>query len=83
MTRPGWGFGQQFGLLIDRVAALAAALRNLTLRGKDPIHRADRTEVDAFVQQGGEDLSGCLIGEAGCAQMGKYLMALDFGQGPR
>jgi len=53
------------------MAALAAAFSNLTLRGKDPIHRADRAKTDAFIEQGGKDLSRGLIGEAGCAQMPK------------
>ena len=34
-------FGQQFGLLANRVAALAAAFGGLTMGGKDAIHRAD------------------------------------------
>ena len=37
------GFGQQFGLLINRMAALAAAFGDLTMGGEDAIHRADPT----------------------------------------
>ena len=34
-------FGQQFGLFVNRVAALAAAFGDLALGGEDAIHRAD------------------------------------------
>ena len=55
--------GQQFGLLINRVAGLAAAFCDLTLGGEDAIHRADPTKVDAFIKQGCIDLGRCLVGE--------------------
>ena len=36
-----WGLGQQFGLLVNRVTALATSFGDLRLGGEDPIHRAD------------------------------------------
>ena len=68
--------GQQFGLLVDGVRALAAALGHFALRGQYPIHRADRAQVGAFIQQAGKDLGGRLIGEAGTAQMVQDLSPL-------
>ena len=35
------GFGQQFGLLINRVTALPASFGDLAMGGKYPVHRAD------------------------------------------
>ena len=70
--------GQQFGLLIDRMATLAAAFRNLTMGGKDAIHRADGAQIDAFIEQGGIDFGRGLIREAGRAQLGKHLTPLTF-----
>lgn len=75
------GTGQQFGRLIDRVATLTAALCNLTMGGKDAIHRADGTQIDAFIEQGRINLRRGLVGESGCAQMGKHLTPLTFRQG--
>jgi len=34
-------FGQQFGLLINRVTALPTSFGDLAMGGEDPIHRAD------------------------------------------
>jgi len=51
------GFGQQFGLLINRMAALAASFGDLAMGGEDPIHRADPTQIDAFIEQRRVDLS--------------------------
>jgi hypothetical protein len=73
--------GQQFRLLVDRVATLTAALRNLTMSGKDAIHRSDRAQIDAFIEQGGIDFGRGLIREAGCAQMSKHLIPFTFRQG--
>ena len=73
---------QQFGLLIDRMTTLAAAFRDLALGCKDAIHRADRTQIDAFIQQGRIDLGRGLIGKSGRAQMGKHLIPFPFRQGP-
>ena len=56
-------FGQQFGLLVNRVAALAAAFGDLAMGGEDAIHCADRTKVDAFNKQGCIDLGRGLVGE--------------------
>jgi hypothetical protein len=76
-------FGQKLGLLIDRVATQPAAFCNLAMGGKDAIHRADRTQIDAFIKQGGIDLSWGLIRKAGCAQMGKHLIPFTCPQGAR
>ena len=70
--------GQQFGLLPDRMTTLAAAFRDLALRGKDSIHRADRAKIDAFIKQGGKDLGWGLIFEPGGVQMGKHLIPFAF-----
>ena len=51
------------GLLVSRMAALAAAFCDLALGGEDAIHRADPTKVDAFIKQGCIDFGGCLVGE--------------------
>ena len=75
-------FGQQFRLLVDRVATLAAAFDDLALTCKDAIHRADRTQIDAFIQQGRIDLGRGLVFEPGRAQMGKHLILFSFRQGP-
>ena len=74
-------FGQQFVLLTNRVATLAAAFCNLTMGCTDPVHAADRTKIDAFVKQGRIDLGRGLIGESGCAKMGKNLIPFTFRQG--
>jgi hypothetical protein len=58
------------------MATLAATLRNLTMGGEDAMHRADRAQIDAFIQQGGIDLGRGLIREAGRAQVGKHLKSL-------
>ena len=73
--------GQQFGLLIDRVTPLSAAFDDLAMGGKDAIHRSDRAQIDAFIEQGGIDFGRGLIREAGCAQMSKHLIPFTFRQG--
>src|SRR3954463_6215841 len=57
-------FGEQFGLGVDRVAQLVAALPNLVMVVQDAVQGADRAEVDALVEQGGVDLRRGEIGEA-------------------
>ena len=52
-----------FGLLINRMAALAAAFGDLTMGGEDAIHCADPTKVDAFIAQRRIDFGGCLVGK--------------------
>jgi len=49
-------FCQQFGLLINRVAALAASFGNLAMGGEGPVHRADPAKIAAFIEQGCVDL---------------------------
>ena len=51
--------------------------------GKDAIHRADGTQIDAFIKQGGIDLGRGVICETGSAQMGKNLIPFTFRQGAR
>src|SRR3954470_12519879 len=46
-------FGEQFGLGVDRVAQLVAALPNLVMVVQDAVQGADRAEGDALVEQGG------------------------------
>src|SRR3954463_6299791 len=62
-------FGEQFGLGVDRVAQLVAALPNLVMVVQDAVQGADRAEVDALVEQGGVDLRRGEIGEARLAQL--------------
>src|SRR3954462_15053582 len=62
-------FGEQFGLGVDRVAQLVAALPNLVMVVQDAVQGADRAEVDALVEQGGADLRRGEIGEARRAQL--------------
>ena len=76
-------FGQQFGLLINRVAALAAAFCDLALGGKDAIHRADPTKVDAFIGQRRIDFGGCLVGETRGLYLDKHLILFTFKQSTR
>jgi len=44
---------------------LPAALLDHAVLVQDPIHGADRAEEDAFIEQGGVDLSRGLIDEPG------------------
>src|SRR3954462_74240 len=62
-------FGEQFGLGVDRVAQLVAALPNLVMVVQDAVQDADRAEVDALVEQGGVDLRRGEIGKARLAQL--------------
>src|SRR3954454_13036928 len=62
-------FGEQFGLGVDRVAQLVAALPNLVMVVQNPVQGPDRAEVDALVEQGGVDLRRGEIGEARLAQL--------------
>ena len=45
--------GQQFGLVVSRMHRLIAALVGFPGLFEEAIHRASRTEILAFVQQGG------------------------------
>ena len=60
------------------MAAQPAAFRNLAMGGKDAIHRADGTQIDAFIKQRRIDFSGCLVGEARGPQLSKHLIAFTF-----
>src|ERR1017187_9026824 len=63
-----WSFGEQLRLSIDGVTKLIAAFTNFVVPGEKAIHGADRTAVDAFVEQGGVDFGGGEIYEARLAQ---------------
>jgi hypothetical protein len=65
------------------MCALSAAFGNFALHGQYPIHRADLTQIGAFIQQGGKDLCGRLIRKARFAQMVQYLVSFPFRQSPR
>src|ERR1035437_10255060 len=62
---------------------LVAALLQLPVLGQDAMHGADRTEVDAFVQQRGKDLGWSLVREALRVQMIKHSPPLSRTQSPR
>jgi len=42
-------FGQQFGLLINRVTALPTSFRNLAMGGEDPPHVRDVVRYSTFL----------------------------------
>jgi len=75
--------GEQLGFLIDRVATLAAAFRDLAKGCEDAVHAADRAQIDALVEQGRVDLDRGLIGEARRAQLSKHLIPFALRQGAR
>ena len=56
-------FGQQFGFLVDGMTQLSAPFANFAMLAQQPIHRADRAMIDAFIQQRGVDFRGGLIRE--------------------
>src|ERR1700689_3647388 len=62
------GFGQQLGLVVDRMTELVAAFADLAVCGQDAIQGSDRAKIDALVEQGGVDLGGGQIDEPGCSQ---------------
>src|ERR1039457_4332653 len=62
---------------------LVAALLQLLVLSQDAMHGADRTEVDAFVQQRGKDLGWSLVREALRVQMIKHSPPLSRTQSPR
>ena len=63
---------------VDQIATKIPVVDLVPLcrRTQYPIHRADRTQIGAFIQQGGKDLSGRLIRKAGFAQMVQHLLPL-------
>lgn len=90
-------FRQPFRLLVNRMAPLLAAFANLAVLAKNAIHGADRTVIDALVEQGGIDLgrrlsalTACrcisplrgLIGETWCMQQIEPRLLLLRGQRP-
>ena len=55
---------------------------NRHLTRQAAIHRVDPPQINAFIGQGGKDLSWGLIDKAGHAQMGKHLNPFTFQLGP-
>ena len=63
------------------MTSLAASFRNLRMGGEDPIHRADRAKIAAFIEQCRVDLGRGLVRETRGPQMSKYLIAFVFRPG--
>ena len=57
-----------------------AALADLPGFAEQPVHRGDRGQVGALVDQDRPDLPGSLVGEAGAVQDGEQVPALGGGQ---
>src|SRR5664279_2254537 len=53
--------GQQLRLLIGGMTELVATFPHFAVFGQDPVHRAERTQKNAFIQQGGKDLRRSLV----------------------
>ena len=68
--------GQQLRLLIRGVGELIAALTSFTLFIQDPVHRAQRTVIDALVQQRGEYRRGRTVLESFLVQTGEHPLPL-------
>ena len=75
--------GQQFRLLVGRVAQLIAPLAHFPVLVQKTVHRARRAEVEALVQQRGVDLVRRLIHEPFRVQMHQGGLALRVGESPR
>ena len=69
-------FGQQLRLGVIRMAPLIPALSDLVVRLQNPIHRANRAEVDSLVQQRRPDLGRRLVDETLGVQCTKDLFTL-------
>jgi hypothetical protein len=57
------------GFLYCWITKLVAALLQLPVLGQDAMHGADRTEINAFIDQHGKDLRRGLVAEALQVQM--------------
>src|ERR1035441_10712904 len=62
--------GQKLRLLIRRVGELIAALTSFPILFQKPVHRAQRTVIHAFIQQGGVYRSWRAVLEALLMQIG-------------
>ena len=56
-------FRQQFGLLVDRMPQLSTTFADFVVLREEAVHRADRTEEDALIEQRGVDLRRRLVSE--------------------
>src|SRR5450759_2798888 len=50
-----WAFGEKLGLLVDGASQLPAPFADFVMLGENAIHGADRTRMDALVEQAGVD----------------------------
>src|SRR5665647_252928 len=75
--------GQQFGFGIGRVAALAAALGAAGIGSQQTVHGAHRTQVTAFIEQGGMYCRWSGVSKALAAQGLQHQGLLRFTQGQR
>jgi len=73
LVRPG---GNQFRFLTRRMGGLRAALADLPRFPKQPVHRGDRGQVDALIDQQGPGLARGLVPEPGTIQDREQLAAL-------
>src|SRR5260370_27759998 len=62
---------------------LITALSNFSVLGQEAIHRTLRAEIRALVEQGGVDLGGGQVHEAGLVQPREHRALLVGGQGTR
>ena len=58
------------------MGGLRAALADLPGLAEQPVHRGDRGQVDALIDEQGPDLPRGLVGEPGTIQDGKQLLTL-------
>ena len=75
--------GQQFRLLVGRVAQLIAPFAHFAVLLQQSIQGARRADVDALVEQSGMDLVWRLIHEPLRMQMLQRGLALSVGESPR
>src|SRR5207249_11098964 len=75
--------GQQFRLGIDGVAQLVAPFAPAALGPQNPVHRRDRTQGDAFVQQPCPDLARRRVDESVARERPDDLGALLGPERPR
>ena len=79
LVRPG---GHQLGLGVGRMFELIAPLSHRLICGQDPIHRALRAQVSAFIEQRGDDLGGRAVDEARGGEHVEHLLAFGVAQRP-
>ena len=61
---------------------LIAPLSHRLIRGQDPIHRALRAQVLAFIEQRGDDLGGRAVDEARGGEHVEHMLAFGVAQRP-